>query len=698
MSFQTFERSQERQSSNQVAATTDFSGKVGSEEPAISETRFLGKLERLLAQEEKAETPQKQREIEWSGIFQRLSHHVWVLSPTGIILEANQAALKLANQELATVRGCRFWETGWCSQTTTVEVIKAIAAGAVGNSWRSQILIRSADGTEVILDFQIQPILDDSGKVVQLLAEGYELGRRISGGREWPKTHSKTRTAKKDAVRSRIVPENRELVPKQSTTGLDASTTPPREPITPPTKDLCTCETEPGFQSRAELEQSRSLMQGILDAQPDGILVFTLEGIVTAVNQCVGHLWQLGEAALEIRDLNQWLPLLAKQCGDETASRQQLEKLMGETPSEGTREIITLKDGRLLEHHCHTLKVNQRLVGKVWTFKEIKECSREEAARRQAETSAPAALTKEADLSQERTPTLRTTVGSGVATASAADVGVASLLVQQSHFVSMLCHEFRKPLNTISLAVSALQNYGSRWGEEKKSQYMQRIHTAVYQVDRLLNDILTISRADALMVQCNPQPLNVKNFCRDLITAIELETRQRHPNASKPSASILFTGNIAQADSAEIFPLDEHFLKSILTNLLDNALKYSTPGSPVTLEVNTQGEEVIFRVQDQGIGIPAADRQKLCQPFHRAQNVGDIAGFGIGLAVVQKFVTIHGGQITWTSTEGKGSTFVVKLPITDSAEKTPLDDAIASLPIQAAAAPMKMSSMGEISG
>ncbi|WP_199247332.1 PAS domain-containing sensor histidine kinase [[Phormidium] sp. ETS-05] len=677
MSFQTFALSGERQNSGQAAMTADFSGKVENENPAISETRFLGKLERRLAQEEKAETSQKHRQIDWSGIFQRLSHNVWVLSPTGIILEANQA-LKLANQELARVRGCRFWETGWCSPATAVEVIKAIAAGVVGNSWRGQILIPGADGTEVILDFQIQPILDDSGKVVQLLAEGYELGRRISKQR--PKTHSRTGTPKKDAVRSAIVPENREIVTAKSIDKLDRGLIAPKEPITQATTDLCTCVPEPGFQSRSELEQSLSLLQATLNAQPDGILAFNLQGIVTAVNPGVGRIWQLGEAALEIRDLNQWLSLLANQCGDEAASRLQIEKLMAETSSEGAKEIITLKDGRLLEHQCHPLRVNQRLVGQVWTFKEIEECSREEEERSQGDTSARGALTKEADLSAERSPS---------------DVGIASPLVQQSQFISMLCHEFRKPLNTISLAVSALQNYGSRWGEEKKSQYMQRIHNAVYQVDRLLNDILTIGRADAQMVQCHPQPLNVKSFCRDLITEIELETGQRHPNNPKRSASILFTGNIAQADSAAIFHLDEHFLKSILTNLLDNALKYSTPGSPVTLEVNTQGEEVIFRVQDQGIGIPKADRQTVCQPFHRAHNVGDIAGFGIGLAVVQKFVTIHGGQLTWTSKEGKGSTFVVKLPITQPAERIPPGAALASLPIQATASVGKCHQFGE---
>ncbi|HIK08998.1 MAG TPA: hypothetical protein IGS52_01815 [Oscillatoriaceae cyanobacterium M33_DOE_052] len=621
MSFQTFAVSGERQSTNQAAegrglGTKHLPGKVGS-----------GKLERLLSKEEKAETSKEDREIQWGSIFQRMSHLVWVLTPTGIVIEANAAALNLVNEELARLRGCLFWETGWCSPTTAVEVIKAIATGAIGNSWRGQLLVPSADGTEIILDFHLQPILNDRGAVVQLLAEGYELERRRPGARQRTKNQSKTAT--KDALPAGIVPVTRKIVLPQSAARVDASATlsgeclaiSPREQISPPDQDKLADQTP-----KAELEESLSLVRATLEAQPYGILVFTLEGIVTAVNHCLGRIWQLDEAALEIRDLNQWLPLLANQCPDEAASRQHLEKLMGQTPSEATREIITLQDGRILEHHCHPLKVNERLVGQVWTFKDITECSRHEAARRQAEISAQEALTKERELSQWR-----------------------------SHFLSMLSHEFRKPLNTISLAVSALQNYGSRWGEEKKSQYMQRLHTAVYQVDRLLNDVLIIGRADALMLQCSPQPLNLAGFCRDSIAAIELETGKRNP--------IVFTGNTAQAYPPEIFNLDENFLKSILTNLLDNACKYSPSGSPVTLEVNVQGEEVIFRVQDLGIGIPKAAQKNLCQPFHRAQNVGDISGFGVGLAVVQKFVTIHGGQITWTSQEGQGTTFVVKLPI-----------------------------------
>jgi len=101
----------------------------------------------------------------------------------------------------------------------------------------------------------------------------------------------------------------------------------------------------------------------------------------------------------------------------------------------------------------------------------------------------------------------------------------------------------------------------------------------------------------------------------------------------------------------------------MITNLLSNAIKYSPQGGKITLTLSCEENQVVFQVQDQGIGIPEADQSKLFESFSRAGNVGTIAGTGLGLSIVKKCVDLHKGEITVKSEIGVGTTFTVKLPL-----------------------------------
>jgi signal transduction histidine kinase len=109
--------------------------------------------------------------------------------------------------------------------------------------------------------------------------------------------------------------------------------------------------------------------------------------------------------------------------------------------------------------------------------------------------------------------------------------------------------------------------------------------------------------------------------------------------------------------------LDEKLLYSILSNLLLNAIKYSPTGDDIILLLQKEGDRIIFQVQDGGIGISEEDKLRIYEPFYRGQNVENIIGTGLGLAVVKKCVELHGGEIALESEVGKGTRFTVKLPI-----------------------------------
>ena len=107
---------------------------------------------------------------------------------------------------------------------------------------------------------------------------------------------------------------------------------------------------------------------------------------------------------------------------------------------------------------------------------------------------------------------------------------------------------------------------------------------------------------------------------------------------------------------------DKQLLRQILINLLSNAVKYSPEGGNIRLDARCDLEKVEFQIQDEGIGIPEADQARLFEVFHRAHNVGEIKGTGLGMAIVKRAVDALGGTIAFKSQVGVGTTFVVRLP------------------------------------
>lgn len=220
----------------------------------------------------------------------------------------------------------------------------------------------------------------------------------------------------------------------------------------------------------------------------------------------------------------------------------------------------------------------------------------------------------------------------------------------KSRFISTASHEFRTPLTTILSSAELLESYGEQWTQDKKLKHIQRIQLAVKHMTELLNDVLLIGKAEAGKLEFNPILLDLIEFCSILVEEIQLTTIT-HKIA-------FYTQN--QCPKAY---LDEKLLRHILENLLSNAIKYSPQGGTVNFDLVCEQEKVIFRIQDRGIGIPAADLDKLFDSFHRASNVGTISGTGLGLSIVKKAVELHGGQIVVQSQVGVGTEFIVTLPL-----------------------------------
>ncbi len=222
----------------------------------------------------------------------------------------------------------------------------------------------------------------------------------------------------------------------------------------------------------------------------------------------------------------------------------------------------------------------------------------------------------------------------------------------KSEFVSILSHDIRNPLNTILLTAGLLQNSDEQLSKEKKLTHFQMIRSAIKNMALLLDEASFIGKADTGRLRCQISPLDLQDFCSEIIKGIKISAKYRN---------IHITSILPEIDF-EVFS-DENLLRHILDNLLTNAVKYSPPGSTVHFELNFTEESIIFLIQDWGIGIPNQEQQQLFQPFYRASNIGMIPGTGLGLSIVAKCVDALQGEIEFNSQVDLGTKFIVKLPL-----------------------------------
>jgi PAS domain S-box-containing protein len=220
----------------------------------------------------------------------------------------------------------------------------------------------------------------------------------------------------------------------------------------------------------------------------------------------------------------------------------------------------------------------------------------------------------------------------------------------KSRFISMVSHEFRTPMTGIQASAALVRKFGDRLDHAKQARHLQNIETSLKRMNRLLDDVLFFSRAEADKVKVTREPVRIGDYFKRLIE----ELAPIHPGRR-----IAFSNAIA-GDAP--LPLDAHLLDHIFQNLIGNALKYSAPEQAVAVAASEDDGAVRIAVSDRGIGIPDADQARLFEAFHRAANVGARQGTGLGLNIALRAVELLGGELTFQSRQNEGSTFLVRLP------------------------------------
>jgi signal transduction histidine kinase len=226
----------------------------------------------------------------------------------------------------------------------------------------------------------------------------------------------------------------------------------------------------------------------------------------------------------------------------------------------------------------------------------------------------------------------------------------------KSKFLSMASHEFRTPLATILSAAELLEHYAEGIDASEKAALLEGIQTGAKRMNDLINDVLTLGRADSSVLTLSATRLDLRELCARVVSEFRIGQGKAH---------VLRFDDRFDLPAVE---MDERLLRHILENLLSNAAKYSSVGSEIQLTLARRADRALIEVQDNGIGIPEADQARLFESFHRASNVENRQGTGLGLAIVKRSVDLHGGSISFQSKPGTGTRFSVQLPVTCNVE------------------------------
>jgi PAS domain S-box-containing protein len=225
------------------------------------------------------------------------------------------------------------------------------------------------------------------------------------------------------------------------------------------------------------------------------------------------------------------------------------------------------------------------------------------------------------------------------------------LNVLKSEFISTASHEFRTPLAAILSSTELMERYWKKQDDQKFNEHAGRIKTAIRYLTGLLDDVLTVSRSETKKIYFNAERTDVIKLCTSII-----EENKTLLNDNHHIETDIQLGN-------GFFPVDEKLLKLILNNLLSNAIKFSSDGGRIRLAAKTSGEEIVFEISDEGIGIPEWDKERIFEPFDRGSNIGVIRGTGLGMSIVKRSLDLHGGTIKMESGVDVGTKFIVAIPV-----------------------------------
>ena len=489
-----------------------------------------------------------------------------------------------------------------------------------------------------------------------------------------------------------------------------------------------------------DLAHSLAMVRATLESTTNGILVTNADGEITGFNQNFVDMWRLPPEVMDTRQHRKLLEVTGLQFREPEPFRARIDEIYASSPPESF-DLLELADGRVFERFTKVQSVEERNVGRVWSFRDITERKRaEEELRQQREwyqvtlssigdavittdtqgkvtflnpvaemmtgwktdEASGQPLEKVFNIINEETrqpaknpvdKVLREGIVVGLANHTAliardgtersiedsaapirdatgnisgavmvfhdvterrrAEKALKDADKKKDEFLATLAHELRNPLVPIRNGLKVLKLAGNNPVIAENTRSM--MDQALNQMVRLVDDLLDASRITTGKLQLRTEWVELAAVVQSAVeTSRPLIDEQGHKlTVTLPPAPVLLDA-------------DPIRLAQVFSNLLNNAAKYSEDGGHIALTAETQGDEVLVRVVDRGIGISAEHLPRIFEMFAQVDTTFERSqgGLGIGLSLVKGLVGMHGGKIDAHSDgPGKGSEFVVRLPV-----------------------------------
>ena len=224
----------------------------------------------------------------------------------------------------------------------------------------------------------------------------------------------------------------------------------------------------------------------------------------------------------------------------------------------------------------------------------------------------------------------------------------------KNDFINNMTHEFKTPLATISLAVDAMRNEKVVFDREKSAYFSGIIKEENKRMNKQVETILQAALIDRQELQLKLQPLHINEVILRVMDNFKLQLDEIHAQVT-----------LQLDEGYDIADADEVHFTNLISNLIDNAIKYSREKLLIRIVTQRTGKNMSVRIEDNGIGMTKETQRRIFEKFYRAHtgNVHNVKGFGLGLSYVKSVVDAHGGRIKVESTVGKGTIFILEIPL-----------------------------------
>jgi len=223
----------------------------------------------------------------------------------------------------------------------------------------------------------------------------------------------------------------------------------------------------------------------------------------------------------------------------------------------------------------------------------------------------------------------------------------------KNEFIGNITHELKTPISTVGVAIEAMQHFNALQNPARTQEYLGIASNELQRLGLLVDKVLKLSMFEKHEVELTRQTFDVKQLVTEVMNSMRLQFEKHHAVVELHTSGDNFN-----------LTADRMHITSVVYNLLDNALKYSNPRPVINVDINSTGRDIILKVTDSGVGIPAAYKDKIFEKFFRVPS-GDqhnVKGYGLGLSYVSHIITQHNGTIEVQSEENKGTSFTIQLP------------------------------------